>query len=308
MTRQDGLRKCQGRRLKNEPHSRPQTRWQRGSSCLDLKACSLRSAAGMGKVEQSSDNSMEATPIRRKTMTHTIARTLHCKDSTGDDYRLRKIHDSLISRGANHLLDILPGSDNLQFVDQKSFLYAWPKKLLIGHHARSGDEIYAYLVPLNTSHRVEIYTEHKHGHARLSLNGEGLARHRILAPFNNAYPRDAQNLTKADIARVELLIEWYFVETGVVPACFLEKRETFSKQFCNALRYVTRRVGPVPASSLCRSVMQVNHRQGGAQAWCQSIVHVCEEDIQLSLLQQYCAPSHGPFTPAQIKHQSSLSR
>jgi hypothetical protein len=298
MTRESGLRKCRKRGSKNEPHSRPHTRWQRGSSCHDFKACSLRCVAEMNKAEQSSDNLIEATPIQRKRMTHTIARTVPSRVSTADDYRLREIHDSLLSRGAIHLLDNIPGPDHLQFVDQKSFLYARPKKLLIGHHARSGDDIYAYLVPLNTSHRVEIYTEHEHGHARLSLNREGLARHRILAPFNNAYPRDAQKLTKADIARVELLIEWYFVETGVVPACFLEKRETFSKQFCNALRYVTRRVGPAPASSLCRSAMRVNHRVGGARAWSQSTVHVSEEDIQLSLLQQYCPLSHGPFTPA----------
>jgi hypothetical protein len=308
MTRQGGLRECRERRLKNERHSRPHTRWQRGSSCHDFKACSIRFAVGMNRAEQSSDNSIEATSIQRKRMTHTITRTVPSRDSTGDDYRDRKIHDYLLSRGAIHLLNNIPGPDNLQFVDQKSLLYAWPKKLLVGHHARSGDDIHAYLVPLKTSHRVEIYAEHEHGHARLSLHHEGLARYRILAPFNNAYPRDAPKLTKADIARVELLIEWYFVEAGVVPACFLEKRGTFSKQFCNALRYVTKHVGPLPAPSLYKSPMQVNYRVGGPREWCQSSVHVCEEDIQQSLLQQYCPPSHSPFTPAQIKQQSAVSR
>jgi hypothetical protein len=305
MTRKGGLRECRERKSKNDLRSHTRARWPGSGSYHDVKACSLRSATRINKGAQSSGIAMEETPTRKKTVTHSVARMVSSRESTGEDYRRSRILDYLLSRGMIHLLDNIPRPDNVQFVDQKLLLYAWPKKLLIGHHAHSGDAIHAYLVPLNTSHRVEIYAEHDHGHSRLSLGRGGLARHRILVPFNNTYPRDARKITKADIARVELLIEWYFIETGVVPVAFRDKGESFSKQLCNALRYIRRHAGPLPQYSPSKGPVQTHHNVDNARERSPSSDHVSEDDIQLSLLQQYCPQPYFPLTPVRVKQQSS---
>jgi hypothetical protein len=301
MTRQSGIRNCRKRDSKNNLHSRTQARWPGGGSCHEAQAFSLKSVARINKAEQSSSNAMEETPIRGKSGTHTVARMVSNRNSTGEDYRRSKIHDYLRSRGIIHLLDNIPRPDNVQFVDQRSLFYAWPKKLLIGHHAHSGYAIHAYLIPSTTSHRVEVYAEHDHRHTRLSLDREGLARHHFLVPFNKTYPQDAQKITKADIARVELLIEWYFIETGVVPADSGGVREGFGKQLCNALRYIGRRAELLPRYSRHQSPVPTHHRASVGHEWSPSSPHVSEDDIQLSLLQQYCLKPWIPFTPVRVK-------
>jgi hypothetical protein len=288
MARHGGLRKCRARKSNNALQSRKHARWSDNSSCYDAKAGPLRSTTKIDKRAQSSGSATEETPIRRKSVTHTVDRILPSRDSTGEDYRRSIITDYFLSRGIIYLLDNIPRPSNVQFVDQRSLLYAWPQKLLIGHHAHSRDAIHAYLVPLDNSHRVEIYAEHDHGHSRLSLSGGEFARHHILVPFNNTYPRDARKITKTDLARVELLIEWYFIETGVVPAGFRGQGESFCKQLCNALRYIRRRAGPLPQCVPSESPVQTHHRVDIAREKSPSSAHVSEDDIQLSLLQQYC--------------------
>ncbi|KAF2848316.1 hypothetical protein T440DRAFT_480923 [Plenodomus tracheiphilus IPT5] len=173
------------------------------------------------------------------------------------------------------------------FVEQDHFRHARPKKLLIGRHAQSGDDIYAYMTLMKTVHRVDFYTENARGCTELHTVHERIPRNCFVYPFNRTFPNDSQIIRSADAARLALLVKWYFISAGFVQACVLEEGKSFVKRFYIALRYIASHssstpVAPLheqsvlrpPDSSTCRKQRALDS-------------YMCESDIQASLLQMY---------------------
>ncbi|KAF2844500.1 hypothetical protein T440DRAFT_548436 [Plenodomus tracheiphilus IPT5] len=201
----------------------------------------------------------------------------------GRDEILAYLH----SFGAMYLLDNIPGADQVHFVEQDHFRHARPKKLLIGRHAQSGDDIYAYMTPMKTVHRVDFYTENARGCTELHTGHKRIPRNCFVYPFNRAFPNDLQIIRSADIARLALLVKWYFISAGFVQACVLEEGKSFVKRFYIALRYIASHSSSAPVAPL--------HEQSALRPPDSSTCrkqrapdrYMCESDIQASLLQMY---------------------
>jgi hypothetical protein len=290
MTRHYRLRNS--RKGVSEDGSRGYARTKRscGSAGHKAQEHSTKSAAVLEKVPQHADHSTKASK------THSTTESMSFHGSLDKGYERSKVHSYLQSCDAMHLLDNIPGAEHVHFVDQSLLSHARPKKLLVGYHSRSGDRIYAYVVPLNTLHRVELYTEHAYGQLRFNMNREGFARHRILHPFNKIYPRGAHNTTQADKARLELVIKWYFVAFRVVQTCFPGEAEAFSIRFCNALRYIANQSDHAADQLLDGSSAQQPRRIQASRKRRASSVHASESDIQSYLLQQFSPMSRTPST------------
>lgn len=246
---------------------------------------SSKPAALVERVHQRANHLKSARDTRK------AVETLRPRDPLDKGCERSKLHSYLQSCDAMHLLDDIPGAEHVHFVDQSSLFHACRKKLLVGHHAQSGNRIYAYIVPSNELHRVELYTEHADGRSRLNLNRASIARHRILPPFNKVYPQGAQNTTQEDKTRFELVVLWYFVVTGAVQELFHDEAESFSIRFCGALRYIANQ--SVPA------VDRSPHKHSVQRKRVASSLLASENDIQSYLLQHFSPMSRTPSIAAQ---------
>jgi hypothetical protein len=168
-------------------------------------------------------------------------------EANPDLHRLREFldeHDSL------YLLDNIPDAEDVKFVDQTYILEAQPKKLFIGSHTKSGDDIYAYMVLLQQRgfHEIRFYVESAHGHKTI-MSAEITGRQRILHPFSKTYPRNTGPCEQADRARFTLMVKWYFIAAGIATDCVLEETKSYPGRFHAALGYIADRMGSAAVKS-----------------------------------------------------------
>jgi hypothetical protein len=135
-------------------------------------------------------------------------------------------------------------------VDQTYILEAQPKKLFIGSHTKSGDDIYAYMVLLQQRgfHEIRFYVESAHGHKTI-MPAEITGRQRILHPFSKTYPRNTGPCEQADRARFTLMVKWYFIAAGIATDCVLEETKSYPGRFHAALGYIADRMGSAAVKS-----------------------------------------------------------
>jgi hypothetical protein len=97
----------------------------------------------------------------------------------------RRLREYLNQHHALYLLDNIPDAADIKFVDQTYILEAQPKKLFVGSHAKTGNDIYAYMVriQLRGFHEIRFYTEDAHGHKTI-IPAESTGKQRILHPFS----------------------------------------------------------------------------------------------------------------------------
>ena len=197
-------------------------------------------------------------------------------------------------RTAPKILDSIPKAEEMHFVEQDFLSCAEPKKLLVGHHVRNGDSIFAYIVPKGTSHKVEYYIEDAQGGRKTQLTTAMVIKHRILRPFNSTYPQRTQSITRADTSRLALVVVWYFISAGMLQAYFRGEEKISRTQLYAALRYIERASNhSLNRSSQEETVQQSPHRQAGQVQSGSNIQidEISEIDIQSHLLQTYLLES-----------------
>ncbi|KAF9728388.1 hypothetical protein PMIN01_13521 [Paraphaeosphaeria minitans] len=195
------------------------------------------------------------------------------------------VREYLNSRGTRSLLDNIPAPDQVRFDDQGVLHNAPHGRLLIGHHAETGDAIYAYIRPSSASQRVVFSAEDTRGQPIVGISHGDVARQRILYPFNKTFPQDGRCLGRADKARLAIVVRWYFIATGRTKLRSPKSLQTFCKQFRSALRYIANRsestAGRLPRNP---SGQEDDLRSAGG-------THVDESDIQSALLATMLSPS-----------------
>ena len=217
-------------------------------------------------------------------------------------YDRSRVLSYLKTRNTMHLLDSIPEAEDAHFVDQDFLSCAQPKKLLIGHHAQSGDCIFAYMVPLRNFHKIEFYVEKSQKIPKSHISRQRSARHCIRHPFDKVWPRASKTITKADKSRLELLVKWYFVAAGEVHTLLSEERKIFGTRFCGALQHIASQ--STPATNRLSNSKQ--RPQRGPASRKRSAFSVCinENDIQLYLLQEFSPISCTPIAAAPPLQQS----
>ncbi|KAG9194802.1 hypothetical protein G6011_04837 [Alternaria panax] len=161
------------------------------------------------------------------------------------DPDLRRLREYLEEHDSLYLLDNIPDAEDVKFVDQTYILEAQPKKLFVGSHAKSGDDIYAYMVRLQLRgfHEIRFYVEGAHGYKTI-LPAEATGKHRILHPFSKTYPRSIGPSEQADRARLTLMVKWYFIAAGIAKDCVLRETKSYPERLRAALEYIADEMGP----------------------------------------------------------------
>ncbi|CAO2655030.1 Nn.00g117630.m01.CDS01 [Neocucurbitaria sp. VM-36] len=160
--------------------------------------------------------------------------------SEDDNPDLTKLREHLDSYGLLYLLMNIPEADEVQFVTQNRLPEAQPKKLFIGHHAKTGDEIYAYMRPTKGHHEMNFYVENSL--ACTGLSTEEVTKQRILHPFNKTYPKSSA-IDQADRARLTLIVKWYFIAAGIAKNIVLKETKAYPDRLRAALEYIAQRMG-----------------------------------------------------------------
>ncbi|KAL1798811.1 hypothetical protein ACET3X_002848 [Alternaria dauci] len=163
---------------------------------------------------------------------------------------LRCLREYLEQHNTLYLLDNIPDADDVKFVDQTYILEAQPKKLFVGSHAKSGDDIYAYMVMLQQRgfHEIRFYVETANGYKTM-IPAETTGKQRLLHPFSKTYPKTAGPSEPADRARFTLMIKWYFIAAGVATDCVLRETKNYPGRFRLALEYIADQLGPAAVKS-----------------------------------------------------------
>jgi hypothetical protein len=168
------------------------------------------------------------------------------------NHDLRRLLDYLKEHEALYLLENLPEADEMQFVDQTSLPEAQPKKLFVGRDAKSGDEIYAYMVGLPRGfHEVRFYVQTAHDEEPMKT--ETVAKQRVLHPFSKCYPKQPSSLEQSDRARLTLMVKFYFISAGIATDCVLKETKKYPERLRVALDYVADRMGPAAAKPPTRT-------------------------------------------------------
>ncbi|KAL5395883.1 hypothetical protein PMIN03_013002 [Paraphaeosphaeria minitans] len=208
-----------------------------------------------------------------------------------------RVREYLDSSGAKSLLENIPAPDQVRFDDQEILQNAPRQRLLIGHHAETGDAVYAYILQSGASHTVAFSAEDTRGQPNVGISHADVARQHILYPFNKTFPQDGRCLGRADKARLAIVVRWYFIATGRTKLRSPKSLQTFCKQFCSALRYIVNRsestAGRLPRNP---SGQEVDLRSAGS-------THVDESDIQSALLATMRSPSPSPTMIAKESHR-----
>jgi hypothetical protein len=156
---------------------------------------------------------------------------------------LNKLHSYLGSYGALGLLGNLPDPDEVQFMNQDSFLDAQPKKLLVGHHRKHNNAIYAYMRKSRRFHKIEFYIEDTRAPSKTGINSENVAKQRILHPFNKTYPKVTHGIGQDEKARLTLMVKWYFIAAGIAKDCVLRETKAYPERLRSALEYIAKQMG-----------------------------------------------------------------
>jgi hypothetical protein len=142
------------------------------------------------------------------------------------------------------LLENIPDAEDMKFVDQTYILEAQPKKLFVGTHAKSGDDIYAYMVWLQQRgfHEIRFYVESARG-PKTTISAEAAGKQRILHPFTKTYPKNTGPSEQADRARLTLMIKWYFIAAEIATDCVLRETKAYPDRLRCALEYIAEQMG-----------------------------------------------------------------
>ncbi|USP76140.1 hypothetical protein yc1106_03414 [Curvularia clavata] len=198
----------------------------------------LRSGSRNGKTEASTNRKIELqSPSVRLSREPQNSNT-----NTDFDFLLAylKEYDAL------YLLDNLPEADEMQFVTQKSIPEAQPKKLFVGKEAKSGHDIYAYMVGLPRGfHEVRFYVQTADNEEPMKT--ETVARQQVWHPFSKCYPKQPSALEQSDRARVTLMVKFYFIAAGIATDCVLKETKKYPERLRVALEYIADRMGPAAA-------------------------------------------------------------
>lgn len=152
-----------------------------------------------------------------------------------------KLLQYLSSHRMSYLLQNLPEADEVQFVNQKRIPEARPKKLFIGHHAKTNQEIYAYMRPTKGHHEINFFVETEYGFAT-TISSEEVTKQRILHPFNKTYPKGSA-VDQGDRARLTLIVKWYFIAAELARDIVLKETKAYPDRLRSGLEYIAQRMG-----------------------------------------------------------------
>ncbi|KAJ6200811.1 hypothetical protein J3E72DRAFT_236503 [Bipolaris maydis] len=166
--------------------------------------------------------------------------------SSKGNHDLERLLEYLKDHSALYLLDNLPEVSEIQFVGQTSIPEAQPMKLFVGREAKSGDDIYAYMVSLPRGfHEVRFYVQTAHDEEPMKT--ETVAKQRLLHPFSKCYPKQPCILEQSDRARLTLMVKFYFISAGIATNCVLKETKKYPERLRVALDYIADRMGPAAA-------------------------------------------------------------
>jgi hypothetical protein len=152
--------------------------------------------------------------------------------------------DDLAKHGSSHLLNNIHEVDELQFFDQAILPEAQPKKLFLGRPKITHGEIHAYMISINGTHTIELWIEDPDNEDyKAPLRTEAVAMETINHPFNKAFPQSSRSLTQSDKERLEVLITWYFIASGIASIPRKEMGD-YPERLRTTLEYVAGRMGP----------------------------------------------------------------
>jgi hypothetical protein len=175
-------------------------------------------------------------------VTYVAARSPRADVVGSDD--LAKLHHNLRARNEDHLLENIPGADEMLFVVQKSFFNAQPKKLFVGNHGTMNQDIYAYMVSHGDCHIVKFYVEDPQKNTCVAITAAEVAKQSVLHPFDKTYPKDSHDIDQNQRARLTLMVKWYFIAAGIAKDCVLKETKAYPGRLRNALEYIAKRMGP----------------------------------------------------------------
>jgi hypothetical protein len=217
----------------------------------------------------------------------------------------------LSSHNALYLLDNIPPAASLEFVAQSFIPTARPQKLFVGWHARTNDEIFAYMRPSRNHHDINFWVEDPRRPLQIyQLRTEEVAKQRLLHPFSKTFPKDGSaGMDQGDRARLTLMVKWYFVESGVAGDVVLKETKAFPERLKSALEYIAQRMGKAATKPPVEPVR--NHEEKRRY----EDTPVDENDIQTTLTlntspaqPSYTLPATTLPTHALPIHSSPLSQ
>ncbi|KAF1832982.1 hypothetical protein BDW02DRAFT_501684 [Decorospora gaudefroyi] len=195
--------------------------------------CGLRSASRNGAIN---------TAGRIATEQQSPSTSTPERGSKEPNPDLRRLHQYLEGHDALYLLENIPDADEIKFVDQSIFPEAQPKKLFVGHHIESGDDIYGYMVRLNRGfHEIRFYREG--ARSREAIGAADIGRQRLVHPFGKTFPKPPAAIEQSDKARSTLMVKWYFIAAGIATNCVLKETKAYPERLRSALDYIARRMG-----------------------------------------------------------------
>ncbi|CAA9961960.1 GREB1 domain containing protein [Pyrenophora teres f. maculata] len=197
------------------------------------------SAFGMSSASRDRTKSVSnGVMIEQPTLTNTTP--IRQSQETNPD--LDHLRQYLIDRNALYLLDNIPDPEEVQFTDQTYLVDAQPKKLFIGSHKESGDDIYAYMVRAGQRCEIRFYVEGLDFNTPIRSDDAGCQR--LLHPFSKTFPKPTSPNVVADQARLALMIKYYFIAAGIAPDNVLKESKTFGDRLRSSLEYIAKRMGP----------------------------------------------------------------
>jgi hypothetical protein len=144
-----------------------------------------------------------------------------------------------------HLLKNIYEVDELEFFDAELSPDYLPKKLHIGKIHNDVD-IYARVQNTCGIHVVHYWSANSAGTAlqRITLRHQDIGQQIIIHPFNKTYPTDSHFLTTADLERIDVLVTWYFIASGIATTT---DTPSYRERLIATLFYIANRMGPAAA-------------------------------------------------------------
>jgi hypothetical protein len=146
-----------------------------------------------------------------------------------------------------HLLKNIYEVDELQFFPQDMLPEAQPQKLFLGRSKFLHGEIHAYMLSNNGTNAIELWLEDPESEDyKVQLLTGNMAYETINHPFNKTFPQDIRSLNDAEKERLETLITWYFISSGIARV-HTKDMVHFPAQLRSTLEYIAERMGPTAA-------------------------------------------------------------
>lgn len=157
------------------------------------------------------------------------------------DYHI--LTEYLEEREVIHLLNNIPQAVEMRFEEQHLFTEnAQPVKLFVGTHRTSGASVYAYMLKgTRKYHEIHFYTEDDL-HVPERITSAIAAVQDLARPFDktgkNANTIDDQE----SLARLMLIIKWYFLASGTARNVVLNETKSFPSRFRIILEHIAKRM------------------------------------------------------------------